>query len=144
MIKNNWHIEQASLEDVLPIRHQVLWPDDTIESCIVEGDESALHFSVSINSSHVCVASVYKELNGRFRLRKFATLEEFQGQGIGSKMLTFILESLATKEATYLWCDARETALPFYKRFEFQIVGERFSKKGLFYYKIERDLTRKP
>jgi len=51
-------LRDATLNEVLPIRHQVLWPDDSLESCIVEGDETALHFAVFIDSQCVCVASI--------------------------------------------------------------------------------------
>ena len=85
-----------------------------------------------------CVYLVRKkddEQQGRFRLRKFATLTTFQGQGIGTKMLAFILTELRNSGASSLWCDARESALPFYKRFDFQTMGKRFIKRGRPYYK---------
>ena len=137
-----WTIKQVSLTDVLPIRHTVLWPNDTIESCIVEGDDSALHFSTSINREHVCVASIYQDGKQRFRLRKFATLEEHQGKGIGTNILTFIIQELGKQGATELWCDARDTALPFYQRFGFERRGDRFNKRGIFYYKMHCDITK--
>lgn len=145
-------IRIATLEDILPVRHQVLWPNDSIESCLVEGDESALHIAAYIKEKIVCVASLYEkkeheetkgyeETKGHFRLRKFATLTAYQKQGIGSQVLTFIIKMLEEKEAQLFWCDAREDALPFYKRFHFNVVGERFTKRGRFYYKIERSIN---
>ena len=55
---NVLELRDATLNEVLPIQHQVLWPDDSLESCIVEGDETALHFAVFIDSQCVCVASI--------------------------------------------------------------------------------------
>jgi ribosomal protein S18 acetylase RimI-like enzyme len=64
----------------------------------------------------VSVASVYRE--GRSaRLRKFATATEFQGRGIGTKMLKHILSDLESKGVSHFWCDARESAMGFYERF---------------------------
>lgn len=140
MQNHNLRIEQVTVEQVLPVRQQVLWPNDTIESCIVDGDKSALHIAAYIEEKIVCVASIYTEKNGVFRLRKFATLEVYQGQGIGSKVINFIIKELTQQKAQSLWCDARETALSFYKKFDFYPISERFLKRNKAYYKIERTI----
>ena len=71
------------------------------------------------------------------RLRKFATNADFQNQGIGSKMLEFIIQSLKSKEVGYFWCDARESALDFYKRFDMKTCSDRFYKADVPYFKME-------
>ena len=119
-------------KDTLLIRHKVLWPNEPVEYCIVEGDETAWHFGVELDSSLVCVASLY--LDGRSaRLRKFATLPEYQGQGIGSFMLKSLIAELKSEGVEYLWFDARESALRFYERFGFSAFGERFLKKDPYF-----------
>ncbi|TBR41418.1 N-acetyltransferase [Marinomonas agarivorans] len=130
-------IRYTTLNEVLPIRHQVLWPDEPMENCIVSGDGTALHIAGYLGDEIVCVASIYQEETGRFRLRKFATLTQYQSQGIGSKVLNFIIAELKQKQAISLWCDARETAMPFYQRFGFAAISGRFIKKNKPYYKIE-------
>ena len=95
LVKLHW-------QDTLAIRHRVLWPDQPPEFCYVEGDEDALHFGVKADKKLVCVASLYP--NGHSaRLRKFATLQEFQGKGIGSFMMRAPLEELQATEVTHFW-----------------------------------------
>jgi len=51
-----------------------------------------MHFGAFVNDELVCVASVYIK-SDKARLRTFATKIDYQGQGIGSQMLKFILHS---------------------------------------------------
>jgi ribosomal protein S18 acetylase RimI-like enzyme len=113
-----------------------LWPAKPPEYCQVEGDQDALHFGAFINDELVCVGSVYLDSN-KARLRKFATNPDYQSQGIGLKMLSFILESLRNTDVNIFWCDARESALSFYRRFGMQPYDERFYKADISYFKVK-------
>jgi len=127
-------------KDTLPIRHKVLWPNELPEFCMVDGDADALHFGVTVHNEIICVASLY--LDGRAaRLRKFATLSRFQGKGIGSYMLNFLVEELKKHNINYLWFDARESAIGFYKRLGFHSTGNLFYKKNISYYKMYANLS---
>jgi len=127
-------------KDTLPIRHKVLWPNKEPEFCIVEGDTDALHFGVSLHNEIICVASLYLDVRSA-RLRKFATLSKFQGRGIGSYMLNFLVEELKKHDVNYLWFDARESAIGFYKRLGFHSLGELFYKNDVSYYKMYANLS---
>jgi len=129
-------IRNISWEETIPLRQSVLWPTKPPEYCHVEGDQGALHFGAFTNDELVCVASVYLK-SDKARLRKFATNADYQGQGIGSKMLKSILHSLKDTNAKTFWCDARESALGFYQRFGMQANGERFYKSDISYFKME-------
>jgi len=132
----NIEIRKVSWQQTIPLRHSVLWPRKPPEYCYVEGDQAAMHFGAFINNELVCVASVYIK-SDKARLRKFATNADYQNQGIGSKMLTFILQSLKSTEASIFWCDARESVLSFYQRFGMQPYGERFYKADISYFKMK-------
>jgi len=107
--------------------------------CKVEGDETAMHYGVFIEEKLVSVASVYRE--GRVvRLRKFATLVEFQGQGIGSRLITHIILELKKLDAETFWCDARLSAAGFYEKFGMERQGFEFFKSGVSYIKMELSL----
>ena len=133
-------IRTISWEQTIPLRHIVLWPSKTPEYCHVDGDVDGLHFGVFINEILVCVASVYLNLN-KARLRKFATDSRYQNQGIGTKMITHIIHSLKNSQVEYFWCDARESALGFYKRFDMRQCSERFYKEDVPYFKMEVALS---
>lgn len=141
-----WVIRRITVEETLPIRHSVLWPNKTMDECRVEDDESGEHFGVFIEGKLVCVASIFitelfntKLLNKKqrtARLRKFATIEEYQGKGIGSAVLKHIMDLLQQQSVGMLWCDARENAMPLYERFGMRAEGERFFKDDIPYQKM--------
>ncbi|OED71358.1 GNAT family N-acetyltransferase [Vibrio splendidus ZS-139] len=128
-------IKQISGMEVIPVRHPVLWPDKPASFCIVEGDEQATHYGAFVGELLVCVASIYIQDN-EARLRKFATLPDFQGQGIGSNVIEHAISNLKDLNIQYFWCDARTTALRFYQKFGMAVEGSEFEKSGVAYYKM--------
>lgn len=129
-------IQRISWEKTIPLRHRILWPNKPPAFCQLEGDQDALHFGAFVDNQLVCVASVFLKKN-KARLRKFATDEHYQNQGIGSKVLLHIIKYLKDLNTEYFWCDARETALSFYMRFDMYKSSERFYKSGVPYVKME-------
>jgi ribosomal protein S18 acetylase RimI-like enzyme len=123
-------------EETIPLRQSVLWPNKSADYCFVNGDIDGLHFGTFIDNVLVSVASVYLTLN-KARLRKFATDTRYQHQGIGSKMLAHIIKTLKNRQVGYLWCDARESAIDFYKRFGMETSGSRFYKADVPFFKME-------
>ncbi|MCM8538461.1 MAG: GNAT family N-acetyltransferase [Lentisphaeraceae bacterium] len=128
-------IRKITWQEALPVRHKVLWPDKNPEFCMVEGDNEAKHFGVFTEEKLVCVASLYID-GSSIRLRKFATLKEFQGNGFGTAMLKFLINEAKPMGMEHFWFDARETALNFYRRFGFKANKQRFLKSGIPYYKM--------
>lgn len=133
-------ILKVSWQDTMPLRHQVLWPDKAPEFCKVVGDEQALHFAVKVDDKIVSVASIYLHQK-KARLRKFATLPEYQGQGLGTQLLTFIVNYLKSISIGYLWFDARETALSFYQGLGFKKEGDVFYKSDVRYFKMFKEFS---
>ena len=128
-------IKMISAEETLPIRFAVLWPSKSEEFCRVEEDEQGLHYGAFDGDKLVCVASIFIE-NDSARLRKFATLHDYQGKGIGSQVLQRIISDLQAKQVRQLWCDARETAAGLYQRFTMNKCGERFYKGDVPYFRM--------
>ncbi|GLS91025.1 N-acetyltransferase [Psychromonas marina] len=140
-------IREIKWQQALPLRHQVLWPQKSPEFCKVNGDENAKHYGAYIEGVLVSVASVYieeattKQQNKGARLRKFATLAPHQGRGIGTALITFILNQLKQDDVAFFWCDARKTAVGFYQRFDMQVQGNEFDKSGVLYFKMQVQLN---
>ncbi|MGH1445085.1 MAG: GNAT family N-acetyltransferase [Cognatishimia sp.] len=132
-------ITPISASDTLPLRQAVLWPDHPPEVSQVKGDENALHFGIHNDGQLICTASLFWH-DTTLRLRKFATAHSHQGQGLGSQMLTFLINKARELGATAFWFDARENALPFYEKHGFAPKGERFFKKDVAYCRMSREL----
>ena len=139
IILEDIEIENISAEQTLELRHRVLWPDKPVEHCMVDGDATALHVGAYNHGNLICVASIFTKF-GSARLRKFATDPDYQGMGIGSKVIEHVITQLIQDDIHEFWCDARETATNFYTKLGMQRSGERFYKSEVAYYKMSMDL----
>lgn len=132
-------IQKVSADDLMEIRHLVLWPDKPREFVKVPEDESGIHFGLYFEGALVSVISLFGDVQC-IRFRKFATLPALQGKGLGSRLLQHAIMYAQTEGYTRMWCDARTEALGFYERFGFRKFSEPFFKEHIEYYKIERML----
>lgn len=65
-----------------------------------------------------------------YRLRGMATDSDFQGQGLGTKILNFAQAHLISENCDLLWFNARVSAFQFYEKNGFQVIGELFDIAG--------------
>lgn len=139
-------IRKIQWQQALPIRHHVLWPNKPISFCKVSEDDQADHYGVYIEGELVSVASIYiNKVKGNdkitvARLRKFATLTTFQGQGIGTRLIVHIINQLKEKGVDIFGCDARKSAVGFYHRFGLLEEGEEFEKSEVMYIKMSANI----
>lgn len=132
-------IKQVTAKQVLPIRHQVMWPNKPESFCQVAGDEKALHFGYFQDEKLVSVISVF--ITGQqAQFRKFATLVDFQGQGIGSVLLTYVFDYLDDLNIKNVWCNARRNKTSFYERFGMVQTDQTFEKAGQSYIIMQKEV----
>ena len=62
---------------------------------------------------------------------RMAVLKEWRGQGLGSALLTKLLQVLVKRRQFQAQLHAQTSAIPFYKKFGFEIVGEEFIEAGI-------------
>lgn len=91
-------IQKVSADDLMEIRHLVLWPDKPREFVKVPEDESGIHFGLYFEGALVSVISLFGDAQC-IRFRKFATLPALQGKGLGSRLLQHAI-MYAQTEAT--------------------------------------------
>lgn len=119
-----FEIRQKVLRENIPLPYE--FPGDF--------DKTTTHFGFFVDNQLVSVATILKSSHhyfkgNQYQLRGMATLTAYQGQAIGSKLLTEIMKHLKTKNAEILWFNARIKALNFYQKLGFQTIGEEFNIK---------------
>jgi GNAT superfamily N-acetyltransferase len=126
-------IKICKSSEILPLRMSVLRPGRPIEEGMFPGDEDVATFHLGLyeNGKLTSIASFYKEnkegIKGEgYRLRSMATDPPFQGKGYGKRILDFGIEELRSRNIDYLWCNARTTAMGFYRHFGFEVISEEF------------------
>lgn len=125
--------EITALETFL-VRQPVLRPGKNIESCRFDGDnlETTKHFGYFEEETLAGIASLFQsnsdlfQENEQFQLRGMAVLSNFQKKGIGEKLVIHAENDAKNRNATLIWFNAREIAVPFYKKLGYKIIGQPF------------------
>ena len=130
-------IKEVSIDQILPIRQQVMWPDKPIDFVRVPEDENGIHFGLFVEENLISVVSVF--IHGQeAQFRKFATVKQFQGKGYGSKLLQYIFDFLEEKNTSRIWCNARILKAGFYQKFGMTTTAATFEKEGMEYVVMEK------
>jgi predicted GNAT family N-acyltransferase len=107
------------------IRHEVFVIGQNCPKEIeYEFEEESIHFLAYYNNEAAGTARIRETENG-FKLERFAVLEKFRGNGIGSALVAHLLnETVPFGKKIYL--HAQLTAAPLYAKHNFKPEGENF------------------
>ena len=139
-------IKPIAPQDTLVLRHGLLRPHLTPEACVYPGDDAdtTIHLGAFIGDNLCGIVTLYKEdlpassTQTGYRFRALAIVEHLRGQGHGNALLNAV-EALAQElGADYLWANARDTALDFYRKAGYQIGAEEFIVEGVGPHRIVR------
>ena len=125
--KKRMKIREIQASETWQIRHEVMWPDQPFEFVQLKEDDLGKHFGVFVDEKLVSIVSCFFT-DDEMQFRKLATLESFQGQGIASELLKYILELAKEKGVKKVWCNARTNKKSFYKKFGMQDTHKTFIK----------------
>lgn len=129
-------VKYISAEETLPLRSAVLRKNLPLAQCAFDTDHLGFHLGAYIDGRLVSVATFfpedYQELGTKgYRLRGMATDPGYAGQGYGSQLIQFAINHLQDIGISYLWCNARTSALGFYKKLNFTIISDEFIVAGI-------------
>lgn len=127
-------IKEITASETFSVRQPVLRPGKNIETCHFEGDNlnTTRHFGLFVNQKLAGIASLFKERtsllseNNQFQLRGMAVLTDFQMKGIGELLVKHAEKNAIDRAGSLIWFNARETAVGFYEKFGYKIIGEPF------------------
>lgn len=139
MLPEEVQIEQIRYELTWRIRHEVMYPDLPFESIKLPEDPEGIHFGLYYQDRLTSVVSVFYE-GDVFQFRKLATLDAFQNKGLGSMLLSYIIEFIKCEKGHKIWCNARVSAVPFYEKFGFKTRGREFIAQGINFVIMELEL----
>jgi len=133
------HIEQIRPELTWRLRREVLYPAEPIVAMKMDEDAHGVHFGGFYDDQLVSVVSLFDK-GTDFQFRKFAVLPTMQGKGVGKALLVYITNFAIAAGGERIWCNARSTAVEFYRKAGFTTTGQTFSKHGYDYEIFEKSL----
>ena len=154
-------IVPIAAEDTYKLRHEVLWPNAPLHEVQLAVDSACIHLgayahgqesstecrtpigviTIHVSRSEDKSASAEMSSEGlEAQFRKLAVAPEWQGRGIGSKLVQQAGVVASDAGSCSLWCDARTSALSFYEKLGMHPEGSSFMRKGVEYVKIRRAL----
>ncbi|MBC7775980.1 MAG: GNAT family N-acetyltransferase [Phycisphaerae bacterium] len=74
------------------------------------------------------------------KMRQVAVAPDQQGKGVGASLVEASEDTARSMNFKKITLHARETAVPFYLRLEYQAVGDRFEEVGIPHFKMEKTL----
>lgn len=133
-------VEQVHPRATFVLRQSVLRPHETIEQMALLGDDDpATAAFAAIDDGGEVVgtvrlapatppASLAVLVGDRpsWQLRGMATRADLRRAGIGARVLAAAIDRVATHGGGFVWCNARATAIAFYRREGFVEHGAHF------------------
>ncbi len=130
----DWHSDKKHLTQ---IRRLVFIEEQKVPENLEwdEFDQSAIHFLVTHKNQPVGCA----RLKADGQIGRMAILANIRNQGIGSKLLQFVLQQAVTENLNTVYLHAQLTAVSFYQKHGFKVSGEFFFEANI----PHREMSRK-
>ncbi|MES2794799.1 MAG: GNAT family N-acetyltransferase [Bacteroidota bacterium] len=81
--------------------------------------------------------------NNQIQLRQMAVENGSQGKGIGAELIRFAEKITQEKGFDSIMMHARKSAIGFYQKLDYQIVGEEFHEVSIPHFVMEKNLNSK-
>jgi phosphoribosylformimino-5-aminoimidazole carboxamide ribotide isomerase len=120
-------VVELTAEQTHALRRAVLRRADPEASVVFECDHDPATFHLGVVDDGVVIAtSTWVPAPPSAQLRGMAVEPSRQGEGLATGLLEAAYERLRALGVEQLWAHARDTALSFYTRAGFTVVGEGF------------------
>ncbi|GEO05300.1 hypothetical protein AAE02nite_29640 [Adhaeribacter aerolatus] len=111
---------------------------------IAPDDATATH-ALMLNEADdpIGVCRLHLPTPAEAQIRFMAIHPQYQGQGLGKKILTYVEEKAREQGAQYITLQAREQAVPFYQRAGYRVVAKTHLLFGeIQHYQMRKDLIK--
>ena len=108
----------------------------------LESEKDYIHVAGYLNG-RLCATLMLVPKGDEVKMQRVAIREDVQQKGIGSKMLLFAEDYAKKQGYASIYCHARDTAVPFYLKNDYNIEGDAFVEVGIVHYAMRKNLMGK-
>lgn len=104
-------------------------------------EKNYLHFVLVSEDRVLATAQMLFIEKGIYKMRQVAVDFDYQSQGLGTKLVHFIEDWAKDNSIEKIVLHARETAVMFYEKRRYQIIGDVFSEVGIPHFFMEKYIS---
>lgn len=106
-----------------------------------DAEDTSFHLGAFLGNKLIGTLILRPRGKNKVQMRQVAIAPEYQSQGIGSILVRFAEDFAVMNGFSTMTAHARESALQFYLKLDYQVVGEKFTEVGIPHYEIIKKLT---
>jgi predicted GNAT family N-acyltransferase len=132
----------GELKSAFDVRRKVFVEEQGISEDIEldEHDREALHIIARDGERVIGTARVLFLVPSQAKIERMAILKPFRGKGIGSKIISFLDETLRNRQINQVFLHAQYPVVGFYRSCGFKESGSPFREAGIRHIKMQKRL----
>jgi predicted GNAT family N-acyltransferase len=132
----------SELKSAFEVRRQVFIEEQGISEDIEldNYDKEALHMVAKDGKKVIGTARVLFSAANQAKIERMAILKPFRRKGIGSRIITFLEETLRNRQINQVFLHAQYPVVAFYKSCGFKESGSPFWEAGIRHIKMRKRL----
>lgn len=127
-------VVSLSLDDIMSLRVEVLRKGTPVQHCNYPEDEydDVVHFGIVRDGDTVATSTWFMKQcplrvgEAAMQLKGMAVRESLHGEGLGALLIERGMRLAQERGAQIVWARARNSAMGFYKRCDFDVAGDEF------------------
>jgi len=136
-------VGSAEYQEELALRNEILRVPIGLDmfSEDLSGEDSDFHIGAFLDGKLVGCLVLTLVSNEKIKMRQVAVKEAYQGLGIGKKLVAFCEVFASKKGYNQIVLAARKTAVGFYEKLGYRVVGDEFLEVGMAHFKMTKDIA---
>lgn len=139
-VKYEYGDESQVYQDALAIRKKVFIEEQGVPEDLEfdQLDSKTTHYVGYVEGQPATTARIHESPAHEYHLQRVATLKEHRGKGYGRELIIFIERSLRHIPDAKVWLSAQDTALPFYEKMGYSVLGEGYIEADMPHHSMEK------
>ncbi len=129
-------------EDMVALRYEILRKPLNLQFTSEQfaAEKNNYHLGYYLDCKLIACLMLVPETGHNIKMKQVAVANEWQGKGIGAKIVAFAEKYAVDSGFRYVYCHARDSAVPFYVKSGYIIKGEMFQEVNIPHYYMDKKL----